>query len=137
MADNPASLRHAAAAALLLASSGVALAGEVEIVEARFAASGGDTWTVHATLRHADTGWDHYADAWRVVTPDGRELGRRVLLHPHVEEQPFTRSQSGIAIPSGLEVIFVEARDTVHGWSPDRLEVRLDRDAGPRYRIER
>jgi signal transduction histidine kinase len=40
MADNPASLRHAAAAALLLASSGVALAGEVEIVEAH----GGRIW---------------------------------------------------------------------------------------------
>ena len=26
------------------------------------------------TVRHADTGWDHYADKWDVVAPDGAVL---------------------------------------------------------------
>ena len=44
---------------------------------------------------HPDTGWDDYADGWRVLDMDGNELGMRVLHHPHVDEQPFTRSLSG------------------------------------------
>ena len=42
------------------------------------------------TVQHADTGWDHYADAWEVLAPDGTVLGTRTLLHPHTDEQPFT-----------------------------------------------
>ena len=38
------------------------------------------------------TGWEHYANKWDVVGPDDTILGTRVLLHPHVNEQPFTRS---------------------------------------------
>jgi len=46
------------------------------------------------TLSHADTGWEDYADGWRVELEDGTVLGTRVLGHPHVNEQPFTRSAS-------------------------------------------
>jgi hypothetical protein len=49
-------------------------------------------------LRHGDTGWDDYADGWRIETPAGEVLGTRVLHHPHVEEQPFTRSLGGVEI---------------------------------------
>ena len=41
-------------------------AGEVEVRHARFVAQG-QTWTVSVTLYHADTGWEHYADGWRIV----------------------------------------------------------------------
>jgi hypothetical protein len=85
----------------------------VEAVEARPGASG---WTFSVTVRHADTGWDHYADGWSVLTPDGEELGHRTLHHPHVEEQPFTRSLSGVAVPEGLTEVILRAHDGVHGW---------------------
>jgi hypothetical protein len=46
-------------------------------------------------------------------------LGERVLLHPHVDEQPFTRSLSGVAIPSDVEQVTVRAHDNVDGWGPE------------------
>jgi hypothetical protein len=77
------------------------------------------------TLKHADTGWEHYADAWRVLSPSGEELGKRVLYHPHVDEQPFTRSLGNINIPADLTEVYIEAHDKVHGWNPQRLKVPL------------
>ena len=70
-------------------------AGEVEVVaaKARLVQSGAaSVWRFEVTLRHADAGWNHYSDSWEILAPDGKLLGRRVLLHPHVGEQPFTRS---------------------------------------------
>lgn len=106
----------------LLLAAGAACAGEASVVggEARRA---GEGWIVSATARHADEGWEHYADAWRVETPDGRALGLRELLHPHVEEQPFTRSLSGVEIPETLDHVILRARDGVHGWGEG---LRLD-----------
>lgn len=103
-----------------------ALAGQAEVVAAE-AVPMGDTWRFSATVRHADEGWDHYADAWRVVAPDGSVLGVRALLHPHVTEQPFTRSLSGVAVPPGVETVRIEARDSVHGWGGAVVELRLER----------
>ena len=74
---------------------------------------------VAVTLRHDDTGWDHYADAWRVETADGTILGIRELLHPHVHEQPFTRSLT-LDLPAGLEGAVIRARCSVTGWA-DRV----------------
>ena len=78
------------------------------------------------TLLHGDTGWDDYADGWRVVAADGTELGLRVLHHPHVNEQPFTRSLSGVEIPDGMTTVYVEARTNTDGWGAARYEVVLD-----------
>ena len=95
------------------------------------------SWTVSVTLQHADTGWDHYADGWRVVTADGKVLGHRTLYHPHENEQPFTRSLSGIKIPVEVNTVFVEAHDKVHGWNKERLKVNLQQAQGERYRVQR
>ena len=103
-----------------------AVAGAADVVAAE-ARKQGDIWTFSATVRHADTGWDHYADAWRVVGPDGTVYGTRELLHPHVEEQPFTRSLAGVQIPEGVATVTVEARDSVHGWGGATVEVTLPR----------
>lgn len=78
------------------------------------------------TLRHADTGWDHYADQWRVLDPDGNVLGTRTLLHPHVDEQPFTRSLHDVTIPSHVRHVIIEGRDTVHGISEFTFQLDLD-----------
>ena len=60
------------------------------------------------------TGWDDYADGWRVEAPDGTILGNRELLHPHANEQPFTRSLSGVVIPADLEEIQIRTRTNTH-----------------------
>ncbi|WP_108815485.1 hypothetical protein [Loktanella sp. Alg231-35] len=80
---------------------------------------------VSVTLSHPDTGWDHYADGWEVLDADGNSLGIRELAHPHVNEQPFTRSLSGVDIPAGTTTIFVRARCNVDGWSETLFEVDL------------
>ena len=76
----------------------------------------GGAWTVSVTIRHADTGWEDYADAWRVELADGTVLATRDLEHPHVTEQPFTRSQTGIAVPGGTKSLKVRARTLPTGW---------------------
>jgi hypothetical protein len=48
-------------------STTASYAGDVRIIEAAFHSSDGEVWTVDVTLKHDDTGWDHYADNWRVV----------------------------------------------------------------------
>lgn len=101
-------------------------AGEVTIVDAEFTHTSGQQWSVSVTLEHADSGWDHYADNWRVVDEQGNVLGDRVLYHPHVDEQPFTRSLSGVEIPEGVTEVFVIAHDKVHGWTENRLLIDLE-----------
>jgi hypothetical protein len=111
---------------LLLSSPKPAIAGDVEITSAT-ARMSGDRWTFSVTLRHGDTGWDHYADLWQVYTPSGELLGERVLLHPHVQEQPFTRSLSGVEVPDDVSEVIVRARDSVHGQSPQNYRLVLPR----------
>lgn len=93
------------------------------------------TWSADVTLKHADAGWDHYADTWRLVDEYGNEIAKRTLYHPHVEEQPFTRSLSDFHIPKEKKIIFVEAHDKVHGWSPDRVQIDMSRPSGDKYQI--
>jgi hypothetical protein len=92
------------------------LASDVDIVNVQAHKSGG-TWRFDVTLRHADSGWEHYADGWEVLAPDGSSLGMRVLVHPHETEQPFTRSLGGVVIPEGVTKVIIHARDNVDGWS--------------------
>ncbi|MFT5062247.1 MAG: hypothetical protein ACI9KS_000161 [Sulfitobacter sp.] len=61
------------------------------------------------SLSHPDTGWAHYADGWSVFAPNRTEIGTRVLAHPHVEEQPFTRSLSLSNLPKGLTHLVITA----------------------------
>ena len=68
---------------------------------------------------------ERYADAWRVVGPDGAEYGVRELAHDHADEQPFTRSLDGVVIPDGVAVVTVEARDSTNGWGGAPMEVDL------------
>ncbi len=105
-----------------LASPALADPPTIENVAAK---SIGDTWRFDVTIRHPDTGWDDYADGWRVLDMDGNELGMRVLHHPHVDEQPFTRSLSGVAIPEGTTQVQIQARENVGGWSDDTTVVTL------------
>lgn len=104
-----------------------AAAGEADVVgvEARQESDG--TWRFSVTVRHDDTGWDHYADRWQVETPEGRVLGTRVLLHPHEAEQPFTRALGGVVIPPEVTEVIVRAHDSVHGDGGRTMRVRLPR----------
>jgi len=104
----------------------------------------GDTWTFHVTVSHPDTGWEDYADGWDVVLPDGTVIKpdasspfTRLLLHPHVEEQPFTRNQRNITIPDDVTQVIVRAHDIVHGWGGKMVTVDLTVEEGEGFRVER
>lgn len=100
---------------IIMLSAGSAVAGEA-VVEGAEASKSGDSWNFSVTVSHADEGWDHYADGWRVDSPDGAELGYRKLVHPHVNEQPFTRSLGGVSVPDDMKEVTIRANDNVHGW---------------------
>lgn len=118
-------LTRALVGVALMVCTSMAHAGEVEIVDAKARVSSSGTYSFDVTLKHDDTGWDHYANAWDVVAPDGAVLGKRTLYHPHVDEQPFTRSLSGIEIPENVKVVTVRAYDNVHGLAKATFDVKL------------
>lgn len=93
-------------------------------------------WVVKVTLQHNDTGWDHYADSWQVEDVKGNVLGYRLLLHPHVTEQPFTRSLANVKIPKDTTILFIKAHDKVHGWTNNSLQVDLDNATEGHLRVE-
>lgn len=101
-----------------------ATAHEPEIVGVK-AEKSGLVWHVDVTIAHPDTGWDHYADGWEVLDKDGNRLGYRLLHHPHVEEQPFTRSLKNLALPDDTVEIFIKSHCSVDGWSDEAVQVEL------------
>lgn len=98
-----------------------------DVVDATATLSAGGTWTFEATLTSPYDTADRYADAWRVVGPDGTVYGVRDLTHDHAGEQPFTRSLDGVEVPADVSTVTVEGRDQVSGWGGATVEVDLDR----------
>ncbi len=103
-----------------------------------------DTWTFSVTVEHPDTGWEDYANGWDVVLPPGEVVYpapgdpfTRLLLHPHVEEQPFTRSAPGIVIPADVTIVTVRAHDLVDGWGGQTITVDLNQPAGEGFEVTR
>nr|WP_199190408.1 hypothetical protein [Nitratireductor sp. StC3] len=115
----------AACCVALLAAAGPAHAGEADVTAVDISPRADGTYRFDVTVRHADTGWDHYADRWEVVGEDGAVLATRVLAHPHVDEQPFTRSRDGVTVPPGLRTVTVRAHDSVHGFGGRAMTVVL------------
>ena len=101
------------------------MAGEADVVGAKVTRQGNGAYSFSVTVRHDDEGWDHYADRWEVVGIDGEVLGTRVLMHPHVSEQPFTRSLSGVDIPDGIKRVEIRARDSLHGYGGKDMVINL------------
>ena len=96
-----------------------------DVVEAVVSRADDGTWRFDVTLSSPYDTPERYADAWRILAPDGTELGVRVLAHDHQFEQPFTRSLSGVAIPSDVTTVTVQGRDQRNGWGGATVEVGL------------
>lgn len=100
-------------------------AGMTEVIAVDAQKSKNEQYDFAVTLRHTDTGWEHYANKWEIVDSKGTIYGTRILHHPHVQEQPFTRSLSGVSIPKDIKVIFIRSYDTVHGRGDQEYKVEL------------
>jgi len=118
--------RWVLAGALLAVPAARAGLADVLGVEIRAGSEPG-SYDLDVTLRHEDTGWDHYANRWEVLAPDGRVLATRVLVHPHVHEQPFTRSLSGVRIPAEYTWVRVRGHDLVHGYGGREVTLSVPR----------
>jgi len=66
-------------------------------------------------IRSPDKGCAQYADWWEVVSTDGKLLYRRVLLHSHVDEQPFTRTGGTVPIQADT-LVLVRAHMNTGGY---------------------
>ena len=85
----------------------------------------GDTYEFAVTLSSPYDSPERYADGWRIVGDDGTVYGEHELTHDHAAEQPFTRTQSGVRIPEGVDDVVVEGRDLVNGYGGETLTVGL------------
>lgn len=99
--------------------------GEADVVKVEVAKEGSGSYRFDVSVRHADEGWNHYANKWEVVAADGTILATRTLLHPHENEQPFTRSLSGVKIPAEIKKVTIRATDSKHGAGGAEIEVEL------------
>ena len=103
--------------------AGPLVAGEADVVNVTVVKTAPDVYGFNVTVRHDDTGWEHYADKWEVLDLDRNVLATRILYHPHVDEQPFTRSLSAVKIPAA-ESILIEVSSTSAGASTQTSPVR-------------
>lgn len=99
----------------LLLLSHQALANEVKVVDVKLIQKSIGHYRVDVTLLHGDTGWNHYADGWKILDENKKHIATRVLHHPHVSEQPFTRSLYDVVIPASMKTVYVRGHDKVHG----------------------
>jgi hypothetical protein len=118
--------------------------GNADVTYVRAVQAANNSWTFHVTVQHPDTGWEDYADGWDVLTLDGTVIKpdpdspfTRLLTHPHENEQPFTRSQSGIVMPNDVTQVRVRAHDLVDGYGGREVIVDLTVSSGPDFEVER
>jgi len=96
-----------------------------DIVAVEVRPRGPDRFDFDVTVSSPYDSPQRYADAFRVLGPDGAELGVRTLWHDHAGEQPFTRDLHDVVIPPGLRRVTVQGRDRRHGWGGRTMEVEL------------
>ncbi|MBO6949430.1 MAG: hypothetical protein JJ855_15730 [Rhodospirillales bacterium] len=100
-------------------------ADQPAVLDVTSSANPDGTYAIHATVTHRDEGWRHYADKWEVMTADGKVVATRQLYHPHVDEQPFTRSLSRVEVPIGTTEVTVRAFCNKDGAGTRTFTVQL------------
>ena len=83
------------------------------------------SFTFNVTVQHADEDWNHYADHWLILDKDEQVIAGRKLMHPHVREQPFTRSLSYIQIPDEITEVTIRAHCSVDNYTGENMVVKI------------
>ncbi|WP_174264614.1 hypothetical protein [Phytoactinopolyspora halotolerans] len=95
-----------------------------DVIDVRVESSGG-TYSFEVTVSSPYDTPERYADGWRVVGPDGTVYGEHTLAHDHANEQPFTRTQSGVDVPDDVDEVTIEGRDSEYGYGGSTMTVPL------------
>ena len=101
------------------------LANEADVLDVKVECSKKNVCNFDVTVKHADEGWDHYADRWEIRDSEGKRIATRTLTHPHDDEQPFTRSLEKVDIPEGLRKVTIRARDSRHNYGGEEITVTI------------
>jgi hypothetical protein len=96
-----------------------------DVVDVKVQARGNNRFDFDVTLSSPYDTPQRYADAFKVLDAQGKQLGERVLLHDHQTEQPFTRDLHGVMIPAGVKVVTVQGRDQKYGYGGKTMQVTL------------
>jgi hypothetical protein len=96
-----------------------------DVIDVKVTPKGGGRFDVAVTMTSPYDTATRYADAFRIVTLDGAQLGIFVFAHDHATEQPFTRALSNVAVPESIKTIRIEGRDMVSGYGGRFMEVVL------------
>jgi hypothetical protein len=97
-----------------------------DVLAAQLTRNADGSFTIAVTIASPYDTPQQYADGWRVLAPDGTVLGEHTLLHDHANEQPFTRTQRGVIIPSDLRSVTIEGRDLVNGYGGGTVTVAVE-----------
>jgi hypothetical protein len=96
-----------------------------DVVDVKVQARGNNRFDFDVTLSSPYDTPQRYADAFKVLDAQGKQLGERVLLHDHQTEQPFTRDLHGVVIPPGVKVVTMQGRDQKYGYGGKTMQVTL------------
>jgi hypothetical protein len=118
-------------AALVALLPGAARAGEADVTAVKVSCTWKSLCRFDVTVKHADEGWKHYADRWEILSPSGAVIATRILRHPHVDKQPFTRGLPEVRVPEGVTRVTVRAHDSVHGYGGKEFQAEIPREASP------
>lgn len=118
-------IRFAVVAVVLAMMPSSAFADKADVVGVEVMKERPGIYRFNVTVKSDDTGWDKYADKWEVLGAEGEIFGTRVLLHPHENEQPFTRSLSGVEIPAEITNVRVRVHDKIEGYGGKEMMVEL------------
>ncbi len=104
--------------AIILLNSSCLFAGEVLVNCEKVLHRGGDLYTFYISVSHEDEGWEHYANRFELLNEEKQIFATRVLRHPHVNQQSFTRDIT-IMLKQPISEFIVRAHDSVHGYGSE------------------
>jgi len=109
----------------ILVFSAFVYSGEANVTKVEFNKNKSNLYNFQVTVLHQDEGWDHYVNKWDIIDENNNVIATRILHHPHVTEQPFTRSLSGVKIPSNVKTITIRAYDKVHKYGGKTIKLKI------------